>query len=73
MSKSQLRRLERLETAALSRLPVAGVPVFVPTHLSGTAEAMAEQAAWQALHPGPAVICRVFDGRSLTETQEEAP
>lgn len=67
MSRALHRRLVRLEAAALARRPVASVPVFIPTHLSGTAEALAQQAAWQALHPGPAVICRVVDGRKPSE------
>lgn len=62
MSRLLARRVLRLESAALSRLPVAGVPVFVPTHPSGTAEAMAEQATWQALHPH-GIVCQVIDQR----------
>lgn len=62
MTRALSNRLSRLEAAALAGQPVAPVPVFIPTHLAGTAEALAEQAAWQRLHPGRAVIVRVVDG-----------
>ncbi len=66
MSRLLRRRLERMEAASLDRIAPVGMAVFIPTHHTGTAEGMAELASWRKVHPGPAVICQVIDGREAS-------
>lgn len=62
MTRAMLNRIRALEDR---RVEVAvPVLVFVPTHPEGTSEAMAEQSAWQALHPH-GIVCQVIDQRRI--------
>lgn len=58
------RRLAALERAREDREPVEPWAVHIPHYLSGTPEALAEEAAFKAAHPGKnLVLVQIIDGR----------